>query len=267
MKKTIGGLALAALVISAVGCNRSKTDDELIREAVTNSDYFSTRSIEGTGTKAMDTLDYLTWWREATSHPDPYLEISRVGDSAYVVFSGKALGNFHILLWGGGDSVKPFGDSATIEGIVKNLGTDEDPDWQVTDVTGVHAISYQNPPSFTIDSVRVIMGGTDTVFLDPMNMFAIEDVMTLNPGNGDTVKCWAWVSGAAVDGAMHLIGKDEHHRIDFQDSTTFFYTQFARSAENPGVHFIGIDFFNKSTLDDTDYPYECRLWLLPYMVE
>jgi hypothetical protein len=265
MKKLTGALVALSAVIAMTACNREKTDDELIREAVMNSDYFSARTVEGGPTLyTMDTSDYLTWWRVATSHPDPYLEIRRVDDSAYVVFSGKAVGDFHIAFWGKGEYTKPFADSATIEGVVQKNDAGE---WEVTHVSGVHWISCGNPPSYTIDSVWITIGGVDTVITDPLNLFALDSVLTFTVGSDLPIKCKAYTSTMNLDGALHLFGQDEHYRLDFVDSGAFFFAQDTVGLTKPGVHFLGVDLFDKACLMYADTAYECRGWLIPFNVK
>jgi len=265
MKKLTGTLVVLAAVTMMTGCNREKTDDELIREAVMNSDYFGSTTVEGQSTLyAMDTTDYLTWWRVATSHPDPYLEIRRVEDSAYVVFSGKTLGDFHIAFRDKGEYTKPFGDSATIEGVVQKNDAGE---WEVTHVTGVHWISFQNPPDYIIDSVWMIIGGVDTVITNPLNLFALDSVLTFTVGSDLPIQCKAYTSTMNLDGALHLFGQGEHYRLDFVDSGAFFFAQDTVGLTKTGVHFLGVDLFDRACLMYADTAYECRGWLIPFNVE
>jgi len=265
MKKMRGALIVLSAVIAMTACNREKSDEDLIREAVMNSDYFRTRTVEGGPTlSTMDTADYLTWWRDAKSHPEPYLEIRRVDDSAYVVFSGKSIGDFNIAFWGKGVYSKPYGDSATIEGVVQKNDAGE---WEVTHVTGVHWISFQNPPSYAIDSVRILMGGVDTVITNPLILFALDSVLTFTVGSGLPIQCKAYTSTMNLDGALHLFGQGEHYRLDFVDSGAFFFAQDTVGLTKKGVHFLGVDLFDKACLMYADTAYECRGWLIPFEVK
>ncbi|MEO0141366.1 MAG: hypothetical protein ABIM88_07475 [candidate division WOR-3 bacterium] len=266
MRKATGAAIVLALAWTLIGCQKEKTDEDLIREAVLNSEYFGSRSIEGRpgSFTAMDSLDYWTWWRDQITHPDPNLEIYRVEDSAHVIFSGKSIGTFHILTWTQGEKTKPFGDSATIEGIVKKNDAGE---WEVTDVSGVHAISHANPPDYTIDSIWVKIGPNERVFTDPLQMFPLSDVMVYTIGSGDTIKCRVYASTMGLDGALHIIGQNEHNRLDFQDSSSYFYSQDTHGPAKQGVHFVAVDLFDKACLEHADTAYECRIWLIPFRAE
>ncbi len=272
MKSFIGMLAAGFGLVMLAGCGVSKSDDDLIREVVLNSEYFGTRTIEGSASKAGALPEYLTWWRQPTSNPDPYLEIDRVDDSAFVVFSGKSAGIFHVVDFDPDSSfTKDYVDSATIKGVVMKV---DEGQWQLTDVSGVHAISCENPPGFSIDSVRISMGGVDTVFTDPTELFDIADVMSVSKSSMDTVKCWVYTGSKQLDGALHLFGRrdpgeTEHHRIDFSPSadTSYYYAEKAGQAlAYTGLHFIGIDLFPLSTLTEKNSPYQCRIWMIPFEV-
>ena len=248
------------LGILLAGCAKETGGASTPREAVERSEWFNSWVVKDTAQVGKGSL--VAWWRQADSVYTPVIEIDVVGDSAYVKYYGKVSGLLHTYFLPEGDFTKPYGDSVHIEGVVMNLGTEDEPDWQVVRATGVASTSYENPPTFTLDSVRITFGSQDTLITDPMSLASTDEIPHLT--SSDSVSITAYATGDVVYLFHTWRGAtEEHHRVQLTDANS--YTLPAGTTQ--GLHWAIIDVFARSTVEDTSYPYENIVWFVPYWVD
>lgn len=240
-----------------VGCGRQSGNTP--SDAVEESEWFNSWVVKDTAQTGKGTL--VAWWRQPVKVEPPVLEISVVGDSGYVKYYGKVTGLLHTYFYPEGDYTKPYGDSVRIEGVIMNLG-DETPNWQVVKATGVVGVSFENPPSFTLDSVRISFGSYDTLVTDPMNLASEETVPHLT--GADSVRFTVYATGDVVY-LLHTWrgATNEHYRVQLVDTNSYALP----AGTTKGLHWAIVDVFARSSVEDTSYPYENITWFIPYWVD
>ena len=285
------GLTLWGCGKESTGIDEPETDKEAIDLLVKeNPSYFNTENHYGdedtTGGSLFAFVPVKTyfWYREIEPEPPIHIDIDIVGDSAFVAWSGKFDGTLH--LFSSTDTVFPpdtiihytkdFTDYGERYAIFKRLfPMDEDPQhrrgWRLVMVSGAEITS--DPNTVQIDSVRLnSVSYPDTLFTDPLALFAKEDVVTLAPEekcsltvytNSDTIADYVFLHSWR----RHI----SHHRSRFTPLGNGVYTGvwFAPANMQGAVnvlHHSAFDLLDKETLDDTEKPYDCNAWLFPYFV-
>lgn len=271
-----------------VGCQKnpqepSELDEQAIKDMVESSDWFNLNGhYEGTavddsgGTDTThivkDTIVPVLWGRRITGHPDSEVQISVVGDSAFVSFTIHTVGTLNIIGWNpdtGWVAVqKPLSETAQLYAIFKRTGSATDPHrgWTLTNISGAEGTS-DSVLTVRIDSVRIQSTSyPDTVLSDPLNIFPVENTMTFI--SGEEVKLTVYTNDPTLRTFLHVFMPNWpwHIRVPFVSQGDGTYTGVWHAQIIPAVRFAVFDCLQYETLHDDAYPYDFNGWLFPYLV-
>jgi hypothetical protein len=290
------GICFLVLYLLVLGCGKETTDPEpetdseaidwLINE---NPRYFNSENHYGdedtTGGKMGICTPIITyfWYRELDTEPTIHVEVDIVGDSAFVSWTGEFDGILHLF---SSDTFPPdtileytkdFLDLGTRYAVFKRVCTpEEDPyrrrGWRLVAVSGGEIVSAEN--TVVIDSVRLNSESyPDTLFTDPLAIFAREDIVTLLPEERCSLTVYTNSDTVDVDYVfLHSWRrniKHHRHRFAYVGNGTFTGVWFAPSHTEGAVdivHHVAFDMLDKETLDDDVSPYDANAWLFPYLV-
>ncbi len=291
-------LFIVVLGLTLWGCGKKtteavpETDEEAIQWLMgENPSYFKTDNHYGDEDTTGGSLCAFTpvttyfWYREIEPEPPIHIDIDIIGDSAFVAWSGKFDGTLH--LFSSTDTVFPsdtiihytkdFTDYGERYAIFKRLfPVNEDPQhrrgWRLVMVSGAEITS--DPNTVQIDSVRLnSVNYPDTLFTDPLALFAKEDVVILAPEEKCSLTVYTNSDTLDVDYVfLHSWRrKIHHHRSRFTPVgdgvfTGVWYAPSDTVGATDVLHHAAFDMLSKETLDDTEEPYDCNAWLFPYFV-
>ncbi|MCD4818220.1 MAG: hypothetical protein K8S23_05980 [Candidatus Cloacimonetes bacterium] len=266
--------------------NDEMTDEEALNLLITdNQSYFETEDHYGeedtteVQTEFRDPLNTFFWFRNLQS-ASITINISIDGDSAFVVFSGDYEGILN--LYASQDTIelhtKNFVEHSIRNAIFKRLEDAEtDPlkrrGWRLTEVSG--AETGPGDQTVRIDSVRLNCDSyPDTIFTNPLELFSIEDLITLYPQERCSLTVYTnFDENVEHDFVfLHSWRRFIQHfraRFDFVEDGVYSGVWYApantANALNT-VHHAAFDIINNETLLDDEIPYNSNAWTLPYKV-
>jgi len=285
--KTFMLLGLSISLVFA-GCQKnpeepSELDEQAIRDIMKDSEWFEVNehfegaAVDDSGSAdtthvIKDTIVPILWGRMVTGEPDSKAEITVIGDSAFVSFTIHTVGTLSILGlhpdsgWVGID--KPLSETFQLYAIFKRTGTATDPHrgWELTDISGASGRS-DSVSTVRIDSVRIqSMSYADTVLRDPLDIFPVENAISLISGEQVTLTVYA--NGASHRLFLHVFVPiwPWHVRLPFENGGDGTYTGVWNVQLIPAVRFAVFDCLHYGTLHDDEYPYDFDGWLFPYVV-
>lgn len=290
------GLFVVIFGLALWGCSKTttepepQTDDEAIQLLIgENPSYFNIQNHYGeedtTGGKFGGRSPIITyfWYREPLPDPIIHIEIDIVGDSAFVAWTVEVNGILHLFASETfpPDSIqeytKDFTDYGERYAIFKRVcSPSEDPQnrrgWRLVEVSGAEVTSENN--TVQIDSVRLNCESyPDTVFTDPLVLFAREDIISLTPEEECTLTVYTdYTVGDSNYVFLHSWRRHiEHHRRRFNyiGNGVFTGVWFAPSNLSGAInviHHCAFDMISRETLKDDTLSYNANSWLFPYKV-
>ena len=284
-------ILLLAVLFALPGCskkstNPSQTDEEAIQNITSDSDWFKLTSYyEGEavsdsgdttttpGKARCDTLRVL-WGRRITDHRGSELDIHITGDSAFVSWTIKTMGYFHIVKWSSDSGhwvhlKKPLSETAHLYAIFRRRGEATLPNrgWELAKISGAEGRS-DSVCTVGIESILIQSSSYDTTVTDPLELTDIADVFTFVQGEEVTLTVQTENEGPA-DLFLHVFTRlwPWHIRIPFQNNGDGTYTGTWRVQRIPAVRFAVFDLLRHETIYANDYPYDFNGWLFPYLVK
>lgn len=203
------------------------------------------------------------------------IPINIVNDSAFVTFTARIDGIFHILEID--TSVAPDtivyyqkapGDNFVGYAIFKRYLTDCSEclrrGWQLENISGVEVNS--DFAEAAIDSIRINCESyEDTVLTDPWVFFKREKLLALGTEEEVTLTIY---SSDCVYGYMHAVNRGNHwRRWKFEETEPGILVGYWITSAIPGIKGAAFDVLNKYTLDDEIYKHDSNIWIFPYRVE
>ncbi len=290
------GLIIVVLGLTLLGCSKSPDEPQDDEEAINwlindNPRYFNTEGHYGDEDTTGGALGIFTpcityfWYRETIPDPSITIVIDIVGDSAFVSWSGIFEGTMN--LFSSTDTVFPpdtiihytkdYTDYGERYAIFKRLQpSNDDPlnrrGWRLVMVSGAEVTSNGN--TVQVDSVRLNSPSyPDTLFIDPLALFDVDDVVTLTPEEKCSLTVYTNSDTLDVDYVfLHSWRrKIHHHRSRFTPLgdgvfTGVWYAPSNVEGATDVLHHVAFDMLSRETLDDTEEPYDCNAWLFPYVV-
>jgi len=287
-------LPSALLIMVLFGCGKEsstepepKDDNEAISWLISeNASYFSSEEHYGDEDTTGATIGVFSpmvnyfWYRQLLPDPLISITVNIIGDSAFVSWSGEFDGILHLFL---SDTFPPdtideytksFTDTAQRYAILRRLYPhNEDPlrrrGWRLVKISGVEVVSQGN--TVQVDSVRLNSSSyPDTLFTDPLALFAKEDVVTLTPEEKCSLTVYANNETAHV--YLHSwMRHTQHHRSRFHNVGNGIFTGVWYAPSNDPnamnrIHHCAFDMLSKGALEDTLAAYDSNAWLFPYLV-
>ncbi len=266
---------LCVCIIVTYGCEKGITvagnaDEEAIQDLLSElPDWFSIDGHLGDESEdlAKDAVSPIFWWREVNRPIHRIVTIDVVGDSAFATIEADIHGWFNIVIDVDPDSLvhKDLDDRSIRYAVFKkDTASTHHRGWKLVSVSGAEIVSETN--TVRIDSVRieVLDIGWDTLVVDPLEIFAREEVLTLPPGVQVEVTAYTNDSTACV--FLHTFRALRPHRWRFLREGNGVYHGFWFTPRRLGIHHAAVDIIHHETIFDDEYPYDSNAWLLPYRV-
>jgi len=274
MKRVLALTVLISLV-AFFGCGKEGVegvdqDRAAIESLVESSPYLGSTEHYGeedtTGTKG-EVLPVF-WWRGHPTNIERNVYISIVGDSAFAEINTTVYDTLHIIAVDSvGDTTlqeytKYFIDHGKRYAVFKRDTTaDYHRGWRLYALSGVEVISDTN--TVEIDSVKIEWDGNVEMITDPLEIQTRDKVLTVSPNEELIITVYTNDVPAFV--FLHTWRWDRPHRWRLQYGNNAFHG-WCLCAPG-GVHHIAIDMMARTTLLDTEYPYDSNAWIIPYRVK
>ncbi len=272
------------------GLDEPETDLEAIEWLIQeNPAYFNTESHYGeedttrVGGSRSSIIPFY-WYRNIDLYPSISVNIEILEDSAYVVWSGEFDGIFNLLAYESSspDTIyhytKDYIDFGERHAIFKRLHLpEEDPlnrrGWRLTDISGAESISQVN--TVRVNSVRLNSASyPDTLFMDPLALFALEDIITVAPE--EVCSLTVYTNSQHMQHVDYIFFHSwsenmPHHRSRFDhigdgNFTGVWIAPSDMSGALNVVHHSAFDMISYETLEDDTLSYNSNAWLFPYRV-
>jgi hypothetical protein len=282
-------LALPAIVL--VQCKK-KADPEADRKAVEqlvgrDSSWFNTNvksdtNHGGEGTPPVfeakagsvpsaDTT--IWWWRGAQTFYDPEMNVSVVGDSAYVDWARDVRTGFlNVLAKTRPDTLelwlKRVFETVRIRGIFRRTGKESDSlrGWALQKISLVTGTS-DTINSIVIDSVRIrSQSNPNLVIRDPLNTFYRLDSLTRFT-SGELCSLWLYTNATDDTACLHTFVGLWYLRAGFTllGNGVYFGAWRTQLLEFP--RFVIFDVMDRRSLRTPSYGYDYNGWLFPYRIK
>ena len=279
MRTLLEASVLPILCVSMLmthGCEQNITeaerrDEEAIQDLIAGlSDWFAVDGHLGKESEepqGKEPIRPIFWWREVERPIPRIITIDLVGDSAFVTVERDIEGWFNIVVDVDPDSIlhKVLADSSKRYAVFKRDTVPEyHRGWRVVSLSGVEIVSDFN--TVRIDSVRLELAasGWDTLIVNPLQVFAREEVLTLPPDAEVEVTAYTNESTACV--FLHTFRPWRPHRWRFRhQGDGVFYGRWV-TPHRLGIHHAAVDIIHHDTIYDDAYSYDSHAWLLPYRV-
>ncbi len=269
------------------GCSKREDSETLDETAIAElmeseglfdmTAHFEGTAVDDSGTTdttaaAKDSIVPFLWGRKVIGHPEVTVELSIVSDSAFASYSVHTVGSLNILGWnpdtGWVGIQKPFSETSEFFAIFKRTRPIGAPHrgWALTDISGAEGIS-DSVNTVRIDSVRIQSTSyPDTLLTDPLDIFALADVMTFT--SGEQVILTTYTNDPSLRVFLHVFMNlwPWHIRVPFVNEGDGSYTGTWNAQLIPAVRFAVFDCLQYETLHDDAHPYDFNGWLFAYLV-
>ncbi|MEO0260019.1 MAG: hypothetical protein ABIM49_05850 [candidate division WOR-3 bacterium] len=272
MKKI--SIIITGLVI-LTSCKKEKyTDEDALIDLIKSNPIFNQRTPAGSDSARiflMGDINPLFWGREIKNIPPSNIKIYIMGDSAFVDYTGYDEGIFHLWAWVPDSQKikyykKNFSDISYIKGTFKRTGGISDPHrgWELWSITGIHALSKNANPDFSIDSMEVKLGNKIVKIRNPLTFQKISEVETVL--KYDTVGIKVFVNKDVNYPYFHVLGpNDKHYRLFMDEISPGIYEKnVVDSSDIKGFHWLVVDILSDETLGKEEGVYKTELWFYLY---
>lgn len=271
--KKISIMIIGLMVL--ISCKKEKyTDEDALIELIKSNPIFSQRAPSGSDSAyafLMGDINPLFWGREIKNIPPSNVKVYIIGDSAFIDYTGYDEGILHLWAWVPDSQKikyykKNFSDIFYIKATFKRTGSISDPHrgWKLWSVTGIHALSKDISPDFSIDSMEVKLGNKILKIRNPLTFQKISEVETVQ--KYDTVGIKVFVNKDINYPYLHVLGpNDKHYRLFMGEISPGIYEKsIVDSSDITGFHWIVVDILGDETLGKEEGIYKTELWFYLY---
>jgi hypothetical protein len=272
---------LVVFVTAAVLVSCVKPDPEADKAAVQalveqDSVWFSaSTTVDSTGTGgSFDSDTSVLWWRGTQTHDNPQLEVEVVGDSAWVAWSRRNLGDFYVLANLPTDSLvlwtKKVVETAKLRGVFKREGrtNDDDRGWVLDRISLAYGRS-DSSQTISIDSMRIVSATAgEQVIVDPLETFyGLDNLVWFTPGEQVTLELYTNAEEGVAFLHTFVLIWPFYVRVPltYDGDGVFIGTWHAQRLPFP--RFAIFDLMTRSTIFNPDAPYDFCGWLFPYTIK
>ena len=269
-------VVLVAAIVAAVGVSCKRADPEADKASIQgiverDSVWFDgSTTVDSTGGGYIDGDTAVIWWRSAQTHDEPDIEISLVGDSAWVEWSRHNFGDFYTLakppdttwlLWS-----KKVVETARLRGVFTRVGeeTEDDRGWELTGLSLASGRSDSAQSAF-IDSLRIESATAGNVLIiDPLNTYySLASLIWFTPGEAVTVTLYTNIEDG--DAFLHTWAF-WYRRLPFTNTGGGVFTGTWNAQLLPFPRFAIFDLVTHGTIYEPGQPYDFCGWLFPYTI-
>lgn len=277
IKLVFACLVAGALCMLATGCTDvtevKLTDEGEIASLIVELIWFNTKYIEGPEdtTNALGSpIVPLYWWREWDQEPpfDLNIQMNSERDSAFVTLSLDISGTLHNVALDTSMAVdtvdKAINDTALRYAIfLKDTLESYHSGWRLYKISGVEMNS--DNVTVGVDSLRIRCSSyPDTIYSDPLALFALEDAFSFAPGEG--VSLWVYANYDTAEVYFHSWKGSNWLRWQFTNQGGGVYLGVWSTPLDAQVYHSAFDILHHETLWDDQYMYDSNVWLMPYTV-
>jgi hypothetical protein len=274
MKRVLALMVILSLV-AFLGCGKEEVegvdeDKAAIESLIESSPYLGTTEHYGEEdtSRTKGTIIPVFWWRGRPTTIERDIYITIVGDSAFAEINTTVHDSLYIFAMDSiGDTTlqiytKPFVDHGKRYAVFKKDTTFEyHRGWRLYALSGVEVLSEAN--TVEIDSVKIEWKGNVEMITDPLEIKTRDEVFTISPNEELIITVYTNDTPAFV--FLHTPRGGRPHRWRLQYGNNAFHGLCLCAPG--GVHHIAVDIIAKSTLLDSEYPYDANGWIIPYRVE
>ncbi len=212
------------------------------------------------------------WWRGPQTHDTVVIMVEVVGDSAWVKWSRRNFGDFHILIKPPDTSLllwnKNLVETVQLCAILKREGRNSDAHrgWRLKKISLASGVS-DSVNTVRIDSLRIKSSLREILINDPLNtFFPIDTLYSFTPGEEVTVTLYTNASEGLAFLHTFILAFPFYIRVPFnyQGNGVFQGTWHAQVV--PSFRFAIFDLLTRSTIYSPDAPYDFNGWLFAYQV-
>ena len=274
-------LGLAVFVTAAVLISCVKSDPEADKAAVQalveqDTVWFdASTTVDSTGTGGFfDSDTNVLWWRGTQTHDDPQLEVEVVGDSAWVAWSRRNLGDFYVLANLPTDSLvlwsKKVAETARLRGVFKREGqtNDDDRGWVLDKVSLAYGRS-DSSQTVSIDSMKIVSATAgEQVIVDPLETFyGLDNLVWFTPGEQVTLTLYTDAEEGVAFLHTFVLIWPFYVRVPFSYDGDGVFSGTWHAQLLPFPRFAIFDLMTRSTIYNPDAPYDFCGWLFPYTIK
>ncbi len=215
------------------------------------------------------------WWRGPETHPDTNIDISVVGDSAFVKWSRKNVGVLHIRAYNKNTQQWSSWDKDLSETVYMNAIFKRDGDLSKHDGWVLKKISCAVATSdiintVKIDSLKIVSknGGESKVVIEPLNTFYdVDDLPAFSPSEHVDVE--VYTNGVNGNVFLHtfILLWPFYLRFEIEQQREGFYSKECVMQAIPFPRFAIFDLLHHNTLYTAEYGYDFHGIFFPYSIK